>query len=112
MIKSDPTKQIVIMAQSATRLAVENTPLLENGDMDFKTIGNNAHKLMEVELKLAGHHIESLKIVAEFSRQKDVKKIIASIKDEKTFNEAWNSLSEEEQLKLQEKFNEIRKKLK
>lgn len=94
-------KQIIIMAQSSMRLAVDLAISL-NKQEDLKYIENTANSLIEMEVKLAQRNIKELKEVGTNSRKEDVKNLKAGVVDKASLTAFWNSLTEQEQT---EKFN-------
>lgn len=111
-IKSDPNKQITIMAQSAMRLA---TDLAIAGKVevtkDLKAVGNMAFRIMEIEIELVNRHVESYKSVQDDSRLRDIKKSFSMVKSIDDLVKLWNGLSEDEQVKYQPSYNRLQKKL-
>lgn len=97
-------KQVIIMAQSSMRLAVDIAISL-NKQIDFKFIQDTANNIMKIETALANLNIEPLKEVNTNSRKKDIEKNKKSIKNKETLLVFWKQLTEDEQVEYAEFYN-------
>ena len=100
-------KQMLIMAQSTQRLALEFV-LATRGKNEtieelIKRIGNTTHTFQKQEMELYRKNVEELKIRVEESQKNDLKKIEKQIALTKTMDDLFSitdTLSETEQLEL------------
>lgn len=100
------------MAQSSMRLAVELAIAgkVEIGT-DLKELGNIAHRLMDMEVRLVDQHLERYKSLQQEGRRKDIDKAFAKAKTQEDISKVWNSLSEDEQVEYQAIFQKTLKKI-
>lgn len=104
-------KQMIIMAQSATRLAVD-IALTVGKQEDFKYIGNTAHELLKIEAKLASIHMDNIKDVSKTSRKKEITELINSCTNKSEIFAINDKLSLEEQIQYKKMLEKKLKELK
>lgn len=102
-------KQIIIMAQSSMRLAVDVAISL-NQQTDMKFIQDTANNFMQIETALAGINIEPLKELTKNSRKSDLIDLKRKVKDKNTLQEFWKQLTEDEQTEYRTFYNSQLKK--
>lgn len=106
-MRSDNVKQAVIVAQSSTRLAVEVA--ISQGDVSKEYIKAKAEEIYAINLHLLDSNIGKYKEIQEEDRKEDLVKIIKSIKDINGWYDAWNSFTEEEQIKYKLRMEKLKK---
>lgn len=94
-------KQSLIMAQSATRLAVEIAISCKKQE-EKEFIKEYANYLYSLEMELAGTNIETIKEISRDSREKTIESMIADIKDKHDIFKINEILTVEEQIKYKD----------
>lgn len=94
-------KQSLIMAQSATRLAVE-IAISCNKQEEKEFIKEYANYIYSLEMELASSNIETIKDISRESRETTIENMISNIKDKNDIFKINEFLTVEEQIKYKE----------